>query len=589
MSDVITNNLDLWTSALLTKSTTGRGNNGRVEAYGIKKLRELILELAVRGKLVPQDPNDEPASVLLEKIASEKERLMKNGKIKKQPRLSDIPDEEMPFLQPKGWAWDRLGNLSTQITDGVHHTPNYVEGGVPFISVKDIDGRTVSFDDCKYISQEQHEGINSRCNPEYGDLLICRIGTLGRATIVDSKKPFSLFVSVGLIKFLQHYFTPQFAHIVLHSPLLVNQYEQVKAGGSHTNKLNLGDLPGLTIPVAPLAEQHRIVAKVDELMALCDKLEQKQIDSIEAHHNLVETLLGTLTNVESQQELIEAWTRIADHFDILFTTGHSIDQLKQTILQLAVMGKLVPQDPCDEPASMLLGKINIAKEKLIEEGSIKNQDSLPEVENKDAPFELPDGWSYVRLGELSKLITKGSSPKWQGVSYTDDPTDVLFVTSENVGNYVLLLENRKYVEKKFNDVEPRSILKKGDFLMNIVGASIGRTAVYDIDDIANINQAVCLIRVFSELLDRTYLLHFFNSAICVSYMFDKQVDNARANLSMGNIAKFVIPLPPFAEQRRIIAKVNELMALCDALKVHLADAQTTHITLANAIVEQAIA
>lgn len=240
IESLITQHIDTWTSTVKTQSTSGRGSRKKLDLYGIKKLRELILELAVRGKLVPQDPNDEPASVLLERIAAEKAQLVKEKKIKKPKVLPDITEEDIPFKLPKGWSWGRVNELSKQVTDGVHHTPKYIEKGVPFISVKDIDGETISFDDCKYISQEQHTEINQRCNPEFGDVLLCRIGTLGRATIVDTYKPFSLFVSVGLLKFFNEYLLSTYLHRVFHSPLLLRQYDQIKAGGSHTNKLNLG-------------------------------------------------------------------------------------------------------------------------------------------------------------------------------------------------------------------------------------------------------------------------------------------------------------------------------------------------------------
>ena len=344
-----------------------------------------------------------------------------------------------------------------------------------------------------------------------------------------------------------------------------------------------------SLAIPPLPEQHRIVAKVDELMALCDRLEKQQDDSAATHQALLTTLLDALTSSADHTEFVRTWQRIAEHFDLLFTTEQSIDQLKQTILQLAVMGKLVPQNPDDEPASVLLEKIATEKARLVKEKKIKPQKKLPEISEAEKPFELPEGWNFVRLLEISKLITKGSSPKWQGVDYTEKKRGILFVTSENVGRYELKLEKKKYVDKKFNELEPRSILKKDDFLMNIVGASIGRTAVYDIDELANINQAVCLIRVFSQFIDKKYLLYFFNSEFCLSYMFDKQVDNARANLSMGNIAKFVIPFPSLSEQHRIVTKVDELLSLCDTLKTRLQQARTTQVQLADALVAQAVA
>jgi type I restriction enzyme S subunit len=236
----------------------------------------------------------------------------------------------------------------------------------------------------------------------------------------------------------------------------------------------------------------------------------------------------------------------------------------------------------------LLKRIQAEKAKLIAEGKIKKDKPLAEITEEEKPFDLPVGWEWVRLIDLASLITKGSSPKWQGVNYTNNPDDIMFVTSENVGSYKLLLDSPKYVERKFNDIEPRSILKNGDFLMNIVGASIGRTAIYDLYTLANINQAVCLIRIATFNLSCMFLLHFFNSETCLEYMFDKQVDNARPNLSMGNISKFLIPIPPLVEQHRIVAKVDELMALCDQLKSRLTEANQLQQKLADVMVEQAI-
>jgi type I restriction enzyme S subunit len=258
---------------------------------------------------------------------------------------------------------------------------------------------------------------------------------------------------------------------------------------------------------------------------------------------------------------------------------YGIKKLRELILELAVRGLLVPQNQNDEPANVLLDKVASEKALLVKNGKIKKQKPLPPIGKDEAPFELPGEWAWVRLESLSHLITKGSSPKWQGVAYTENPEDILFVTSENVGVNCLLLDKKKYVEKHFNEVEPRSILKKGDILMNIVGGSIGRTAVYDIDDLANINQAVCLIRVFGEIIEKEYLLKFFNSETCRGYMFDKQVDNARANLSMGSVSKFVIPLPPIEEQSRVVAKVDELMALCDQLEQQQESSISAHQTL----------
>ncbi|MGI2142605.1 restriction endonuclease subunit S [Shewanella baltica] len=608
--NLITTHLDIWTTAIEQKSSAGRGSSNKFSLYGIKKLRELILELAVRGKLVPQDVNDEPASVLLECIAAEKAQLVKEGKLKKQKPLPEISEEEKPFELPQGWEWSRVNELSKQVTDGVHHTPKYIESGVPFISVKDIDGKTVSFADCKYISQEQHEEINQRCNPELGDILICRIGTLGRATIVDTSEPFSLFVSVGLLKFFNESLLSGYLHKVFHSPLLLRQYDEIKAGGSHTNKLNLGDIPRLWIPVAPIAEQRRIVAKVDELMSLCDALETQTEASIAAHQTLVETLLNALllpqtaANTASQADVslerasenslelpvtnsvVKDWQRVAEHFDILFTTSASIDTLKQTILQLAVMGKLVKQDPNDEPAAKLLARIAKEKAQLFKEGKIKKQKPLPAITDEEKLFELPLGWSYVRLDDICFAITSGSTPPKEKFN---EETGVPYLKVYNIKNQKIDFYHRsQFVESNHHTNKlTRSILYPGDVVMNIVGPPLGKIAIIP-DEYPewNCNQAIVFFRPL-ELKLNSYIYTYLISGVFLQSI--ELIGTAgQDNISVTKSRSIVIPLPPLEEQHRIVAKVEELMALCDQLKVRLADAQITQLHLTDAIVEQAI-
>lgn len=251
-------------------------------------------------------------------------------------------------------------------------------------------------------------------------------------------------------------------------------------------------------------------------------------------------------------------------------------QLKNSILQWAIQGKLVEQNPKDEPASKLLERIAAAKN-----GDAKKKKAAPashiyrengswfeqvgNAEPKDIteeiPFEIPESWEWCRLENLTTLITKGSSPSWQGVKYVDE--GVLFITSENVGSGCLLLNSPKYLEEKFNSVQERSILKKGDILTNIVGASIGRTAVYTLDlTNSNINQAVALIRLVDQSISQ-YLLFLFNSAFLVEQMLGKTVETARANISLTSVSNLLIPLPPLAEQKRIVKKLEQILPLVD--------------------------
>ncbi|MDS1909423.1 restriction endonuclease subunit S [Vibrio parahaemolyticus] len=572
VENLITEYIDIWTSAVKTRSTSGRGSSKKLELYGIKELRKLILELAVHGKLVPQDPNDEPADILVQRIMAKKKELLADGTLKKtkKSKVHDaiISAEELPL----GWVAADFGDI----------TFNLDAQRIP-LSVSERKGRQGIYD---YYGAS---GVIDSIDAYLFDKPLLLIGEDG-ANLVNRSTPIA-FMARG------KYWVNNHAHVIdgisedflIYLSLYINSISLIPyITGMAQPKMNQAKMNSILVLLPPEKEQHRIVAKVDELMTLCDQLEQQTEASIEAHQVLVTTLLDTLTNSADADELMQNWARISEHFDTLFTTEESIDQLKQTILQLAVMGKLVPQDPSDEPAAELLKRIAEEKAQLVKDKKIKKQKALPPISEDEKPFELPNGWSFSRLESLSELITKGSSPKWQGVSYTENPEDVLFVTSENVGAFKLLLDNEKYVEKKFNDIEPRSILKQDDFLMNIVGGSIGRTALFDSDRVANINQAVCLIRILAHELIPEFFLIFFNSRICVSYMYDKQVDNARPNLSMSNISKFVIPIPPVREQKLVVAMVNHFMDVCDQLKTRLKESQITQLHLTDAIVEQAV-
>ncbi|TOB91691.1 type I restriction endonuclease subunit S [Vibrio parahaemolyticus] len=591
VENLITEHIDIWTSAVKTKSTSGRGSSKKLELYGVKKLRELILDLAVRGKLVPQDPNDEPASVLLERIASEKAQLIKDKKIKKPKKLLALNDEDIPFGLPEGWEWSQVNELAKVVTDGVHHTPKYLDNGVPFISVKDIDGKSISFDDCKYISQEQHEEINQRCNPEKGDILLCRIGTLGRATIVDTEKAFSLFVSVGLLKFFNEQLLPEYLHTVFHSPLLLRQYDEIKAGGSHTNKLNLGDIPRLKIPVAPLQEQHRIVAKVDELMALCDQLEQQTEASIEAHQVLVTTLLDTLTNSADADELMQNWARISEHFDTLFTTEESIDQLKQTILQLAVMGKLVPQDPNDEPAAELLKRIAEEKTQLVKEKKIKKQKALPPISEDEKPFELPNGWEWCHLNSLISEMDAGWSPACPPEASPNHETWGVLKTTA-----VQSMEYREYENKVLSpskEPRPQYEVKNGDILITRAGPK-NRVGVSCLVQTTRpklmISDKIIRFHLIELGMSNNFVSLCLNAGATSEYLESAKSGMAESqmNISQDKLKMAPIPLPPIREQTLIVKKVEELIDLCDKLKLSLEKGKHAHFQFTDSVIEQAV-
>jgi type I restriction enzyme S subunit len=582
VENLITEHLDIWTSAIKTKSAAGRGSSKKLELVGVKKLRELILELAVRGKLVPQDPNDEPASELLKRIEAEKAQLIKAGKIKKQKSLPQITEEEIRFELPKNWAWERLTNLY-DVRDGTHDTPKYHETGYPLVTSKNISSGTLDLSNVKLISEEDYIKINERSKVERNDILFAMIGSIGNPVLVDIEPEFSI-KNVALFKcYSKKLSSPSY---LLRFLLFAETIMKAEASGAVQSFVSLGAVRKFVMAVPPLPEQHRIVAKVDELMALCDQLEVQTESSIDAHKTLVEVLLATLTNVKDADELNENWQTISQHFDVLFTTQASIDQLKQTILQLAVMGKLVKQDPKDEPASKLLERIATEKQQLIKDGKIKKQKPLPPISDEEKPFALPSGWEWAYLNSLLPQFQNGASSRGD-----KGGKDVIVLRLADIKNWKISLNDTRTLEIAEETIK-RYSLKKGDVLIIRVNGSadiVGRfiTCESDLDTIycdhfIRMNFPIeCLFTPYLFLLGSSDLIRSKIANLFVSTAGQKTVNQT-------HIGTLPISLPPFAEQERIVEKVDELMALCDSLKERLNQAQTTQLHLTDAIVEQAL-
>ncbi|MEH8207315.1 restriction endonuclease subunit S [Aeromonas veronii] len=454
IENLITDHLDLWAAAVRPKSSAGRGSNSKLELTGIKKLRELILELAVRGKLVPQDPSDEPASVLLERIAAEKAQLVKEGKIKKPKALPEFGWEDKPFELPEGWEWACIGYVGNIFNGNSVNAKvkeekyTCITEGYPFIATKDVgygfdkldyeNGVTIPFDEANFKVAHQNA------------VLICAEGGSAGKKCGITDQDICFGNKLFAIELFSN-FEPKLLLATYLTPTFFSNFSAAMTGiigGISVNKFS-----ELLIPIPPLAEQHRIVAKVDELMALCDQLELRSESQLAAHQTLVETLLTTLTDSADADELSQNWARLSTHFDTLFTTEASIDALKQTILQLAVMGKLVPQDPSDEPASALLERIAAEKAQLVKEKKIKKEKQLPAISENEKPFELPQGWACCRISDLGYDLGGGTpsktkskywngnipwvSPKDMKVDFISSSTD--YVTEDAISETVIKL------------------------------------------------------------------------------------------------------------------------------------------------------
>jgi type I restriction enzyme, S subunit len=257
-------------------------------------LRKSILTLAVQGKLVPQDPNDEPADELLKRVDAEREQLMKSNRIRRQDLLGLVADDAIPFDIPASWQWRYLADVCFLITDGAHHTPQYLQSGVPFLSVKDVSSGTIDFSSTRYISEEAHRELCKRCRPELGDILLTKVGTTGIAVTVDEDREFSIFVSLALLKFSQPNLDGRFLKHLINSPFVKQQSADNTQGIGNKN-LVLRLINRFVVAIPPLAEQRRIVAKVEQLMALVDELEMQLTASDATAANLLSAVVAELT------------------------------------------------------------------------------------------------------------------------------------------------------------------------------------------------------------------------------------------------------------------------------------------------------
>ena len=559
INNLITDNINVWTSAIKKKSATGRGSNKKIELTGIKKLRQLILELALRGKLVPQDINDEPASVLLEKIAEGNAQLILDKKIKKQKALPEISKDDKSFKLPNGWSETRFGEI--YLMEYGNNLPKPKRSDTGEYNVYGSNG---------VVGSHNESSIQAPC------IVIGRKGSAGALNLSKGKGCWVTDVAYSV--------TPPngidlaFAFKQFHTMGLDTLGKGIKPG-LNRNEANL-----VVISIPPLAEQHRIVAKVDELMALCDQLEQQTEQSLTAHQTLVEVLLAALFkqaegSSDSTEDFQTSWQRIADHFDVLFTTEQSIEQLKQTILQLAVMGKLVPQNPSDEPASVLLDKIAEEKAQLIADKKIKKQKPLPAVTDEEKPFGLPSGWEWVRLGNIG-IGSTGKTPSTRNNEFFGG--NIEFIGPGNITPQGQLLKADKFLTE-LGTGQSTSVVE-GALLMVCIGGSIGKSALAS--ERISFNQQINAMQTI-EFLPK-FLKHSVSTDIFYKSVLEKSTGSATPIINRGKWEELLIPAAPLSEQHRIVAKVDELMALCDQLKTRLADAQITQLHLAEAVVEQAL-
>ena len=547
---------------------------------GVARLRELILTLAVQGKLVPQDPADEPVGVLLQKIRAEKDRLIAEGKSKRDKPLAEIAEEEKPFELPEGWEWVRLGSAAKKITDGTHHSPaSFSSGDFKYLSAKNIKTWGIDLSDVTYVPAAVHDEIYARCDPEVGDILFIKDGaTTGILTINTLAEPFSLLSSVGVIK-PSCGLTSEWLARVMRSPYFYSAMRAEMTGVAIT-RVTLSKLNVALVPLPPLAEQSRIVTRVEELMRLCDALEAKGQLQAAQHAQLVSSLLGTLTASTTPEELTDNWQRVAQHFDLLAGRPEAIDALEQTLLQLAVRGLLVPQDPQDEPASTLLARIRTEKDRLIADGQIKRDKPLPPITDEEKPFELPVGWAWVRFPDLC-AIAGGATPSkanptfWAGDIPWVSPKDMKVPQIRDAQDHISGMAIQGSL----------SLVPSGSLLMVVRGMILAHSFP--------IAETLVPVTINQDMKAATpYLADVLPFLLLVATGMKPEIlalversTHGTCKLESQKIFGMLFPLPPLAEQSRIVTRVTALRRLCADLRQRLADAQTIQSHLAQALVD----
>lgn len=496
-------------------------------------LRKSILQAAVQGKLVPQDKNDEPASELFKRIQAEKAVLIKEGKLKKEEPLPPIKEDEIPYDLPDGWIWCHLSDLGNVQSSKRVFTSEFVSKGIPFYRGTEI-GALASKRDVvsKYYITDKHyqDLINQTGKPIIGDLLMPSICPDGRIWLVDTDEPFYFKDGRVLwVRLLTENIDNKYIQQALKARLIAD-YSNI-ASGTTFAELKIFILKQIAIPLPPLFEQERIVRKIDELMAMCDELEvaEKELDTLESHF---------------------------------------FNYLPKSILQAAVQGKLVPQDKNDEPASELLKRIQAEKAVLIKEGKLKKEKPLPPISEDEIPYDLPDGWAWCRVGDISAINPRNSLKDELEISFLP----MSLISQEYFGGHQQEAKLWKEVKSGFTH------FAEGDVLLAKITPCFqnGKSCIAH-NLISGYGAGTTELHVLrSILVDSRYLLLFLKSPVFITAAAKNMTGTAGQQRVPADYLKlFPFPIPPLAEQHRIVAKVDELMAMCDELK-RVADQPISH-------------
>ena len=552
----------------------------------VEKLREMMLRLALKGKLTTAYSSDLPAESLVESFQCDRKELISNKAIRNPRKMRREVSARDTLEYPDRWQCGFLGDLSHDITKGTTPTTygyEFQTTGISFVKVENVKKGSIQKNTIKHFLTEDAYQFKKQSQLQVGDLLFSIAGTIGESCVVRPEDlPASTNQALAIIRGTIGVFDPHFLYLQLRA--IVTGAISKRARGGAMNNVSLTDLREMFVLVPPLAEQKRIVAKVDELMALCDELETQQQARATVHVSLNNAALDRLTSAENDADFKSAWTRVRSNFDTLYSIPENVKALRQTILQLAVMGKLVEQDPNDEPASVLLERITEEKVGLEESGIIKKQPRTNVIQDCEVLFEIPKEWTWVRAAEISYPISSGSTPKKEFFQ-SESKSGVPYLKVYNIRDQEIDFDYRRQYVKADHHAKKmkRSTLVPGMVVLNIVGPPLGKTAVIpDSFPEWNCNQAIAFFRLLGNVLPN-YIHTYFRAGTFLKNI--ALIGTAgQDNISVTKCKNIVIPLPPLAEQQRIVTRVNELMSLCDELEARLTQQQTDADHLTEAMI-----
>ena len=542
----------------------------------VPRLRRFILDLAVRGKLVEQDPNDEPASELLKRIGAEKARLVKAGGLRNTQTRS-VRMATTPFALPMSWKWAALGELFLYDA-GIKRDPKVLDGQLWLLELEDIEkesGRLLV-----RVNVSERDSRSTKSEFRVDDILYGKLRPYLNKVLVADRPGYSTTEIVAIRPYLA--LCSRYCALALRRPDFVDYVTRL-GQGTKMPRLRTEDAKIAPFPLPPLTEQRRIVAKVDELTALCDRLEAARAKREARRGRLTTASLARLNGPapdpavfrQHVAAVLENLTPLTQHSD-------QIKALRQTILNLAVRGRLAEQDPDDEPASEFLKRIAADRVRSEKSGSVKRQLSMPPVDALDGPFGLKPGWTWARFPEVGKFGRGKSRHRPRNDPLLFDDGKYPFVQTGDVARSTGEIETYSNL---YNDVGlAQSAMWPAGTLCITIAANIADSGILAFD--ACFPDSIVGLVVHDAFENAQYFEYFIRTV--KNNLREFAPSTAQKNINLGILAQVLIPLPPLAEQRRIVAKINELMVLCDGLDMNLATGADARRRLLDALPNEAL-